>query len=155
MGNQKTQTDKDRHKTRIAVYLIGIRGETILLAKRQNTGHMDGCWSLVAGHVREGESSTHALIREVQEECGLHLNADEVTLVGAMHHYSPPFDYIQIAFLADLNAKEPQNLEPYKCEQLAFHPLDKLPNPMEEYIVTIIKQSVSGNLWVSEYGWGA
>jgi len=146
-------TDKNRTKTRIAAYLIGMRGNTILLGKRHNTGHMDDHWSLIAGHVQEGEPASHAIIREVREECGITLTPQELSLIGAMHHYSPPFDYVNFIFFADLATHEPTNQEPHKCAMLAFHPLEALPKPMDNYIQTIIQQSVSKTPWIAEYGW--
>jgi len=147
-------TDKKREKTRIAVYLLGKRGDTVLLAKRKNTGHMDGHWSLVAGHVFEGESSTQALLREAQEECGISLDASDLRLIGAMHHYSDPFDYVNFIFEADLTNHEPVNKEEHKCETLEFYPINQLPVPMSEYILQIIQESFSDkDHWICEFGW--
>jgi mutator protein MutT len=146
--------DKNRKNTRVAVYLIGTRGDTVLLGKRQNTGHMDGCWSLIAGHVDEGESSTRAMIRELQEECGVRIEPNELSLIGSMHHKSPPYDYINYIFHVDLMNHEPQNVEQHKCESLAFHSVTSLPTPMEQYVMDIIQKSVpQKGLWICEYGW--
>ncbi len=146
---------KQRINTRVAVYLIGTRDETLLLGKRQNTGHMDGCWSLVAGHVREGESSSKAIMREVQEEVGINLKPHEIELIGAMHHHSPPYDYIHFVFHADLRSHQPYNKEQHKCGALMFHDINALPAPMNPYILQIIQKSIPKcGLWVTEYGWG-
>lgn len=153
MNTKNIPNDKDRTKTRIAVYLIGMRGDTILLGKRKNTGHMDGCWSLVAGHVAEGESATRAIIREAEEECGIRLSSDELQLMGAMHHFSDPFDYVLFTYFVDLNSHQPENKEPLKCETLEFHSIHALPTPMNDYILEIIQKSIAGKIWVSEYGW--
>lgn len=146
--------DKNRKNTRVAVYLIGTRGDAVLLGKRQNTGHMDGCWSLIAGHVAEGESSSKAMIRELEEECGLTVEPHELTLIGSMHHKSPPYDYMNFIFHIDLTIHEPQNREAHKCEALEFYSLESLPSPMEPYIKEIIQRSIpQKGAWVSEYGW--
>lgn len=146
--------DKHRTKTRIAVYLIGLRDNQILLGKRQNTNHMNGYWSLVAGHVFEGESCLQAMIREAQEECNLILQPHELILIGAMHHNSMPYDYVNFIYKADLTGRDLQNGEPSKCEQLLFHPLDALPMPVDPYVHEIIKKSTTEkNCWVTEYGW--
>lgn len=149
-----SMNDKDRTQTRIAAYLIGTRGDAVLLGKRQNTGHMDGCWSLIAGHVREKEPCTQAIIREFEEECGVKLKPEELTLIGAMHHNSPPYDYVNFIFHVDLTHHVPQNLEPHKCAILEFHDAASLPKPMEKYIIEIIQKSIPyKGLWVSECGW--
>lgn len=145
--------DKKRSRTRIAVYLVGMRGDTILLGKRHNTGHMDGHWSLIAGHVQEGESASKAIIREVEEECGITLALHELSLIGAMHHCSPPFDYVNFIFTANLSAHEAINKEPYKCEILGFYPVQDLPSPIAPYVQSIITQSIRKIPWVAECGW--
>jgi len=42
----------------------------ILLHQRKNTGFFDGHFSLVAGHMEDGETIITAAIREAQEEIG-------------------------------------------------------------------------------------
>ncbi len=148
------KNDRDRLQTRVAVYLIGMRGQNILLGKRQNTGHMDGHWSLLAGHVREGESCSNAMIREAQEEGGLQLKHEDLKLIGVMHHHSPPFDYIHYAFAANLESCDPKNMELHKCEALQFHDTGNLPQPMAAYVREIIQRSIlKQGLWICEYGW--
>lgn len=145
-------TDKNRSHTRIAVYLLPFEGDKIWLAKRQNTGHMDGNWSLVAGHVHEFESCRNAAIRELEEECGLLLPPQAFKLVGAMHHNSTPFDYVNYVYKIDLSGNKLSNLEPEKCEQLAAFSLDNLPRPMENYVEFIINKSTQRQIWIEEYG---
>lgn len=148
------KNDKNRTKTRIAVYLIGVQANTILLGKRKNTQHMDQHWSLPAGHVFEGESCTDAILREAYEECGLRLSKDNIKLVGAMHQFSDPFDYTNYIFLADLQGLQIINQEPDKCESLTFFDQNNLPSPMSEYVKFIIQQSLQTHgQWVAEYGW--
>ncbi len=147
------KNDKNRVKTRVAVYLVAFQNQKILLGKRKNTGHMDGHWSLIAGHAYEGESCTQAMIREAKEECDLSLNLNDLQLIGAMHHYSSPFDYINFIFTADLQSQEPKNLEPDKCDALEFYSIENLPSPMSQYTIEIIKKTMSEKSWVSEFGW--
>lgn len=147
-------SDKQRTKTRVAAYLVGLRNNTILLGKRKNAVHMNGFWSLPAGHVMEEESALNAIIREAKEECNLDLLPNELKLVGAMHHLSPPYDYINFIFKADLRNHEPKNVEPHKCELLTFHPIDQLPEPMEAYIKDIITGTLASDTCrITEYGW--
>ena len=153
-NNRMKKNDKNRRLTRVAVYLIGMQDDKILLAKRKNVEHMNGYWSLVAGHVYEGESSTQAMIREAHEECELTLTEKDLQLIGAMHQSSPPFDYINFIFFADLSNHNPTNLETQKCEALEFYCIKNLPSPMAHYILDIIEKSTSEKkLWIAEHGW--
>jgi hypothetical protein len=48
---------------------------------------------------------------------------------------------------------EPQNLEPEKCDQLAWFPLDRLPANMVPYVRTALEGWRAG-VFYSEDGWG-
>ena len=145
--------DKNRIKTRIAVYAIIIKNNRILLGKRINATHMNNHWSLPAGHVAEGESAKHAMIRELQEECGLHLQPYELQAIGALHQFSDPYDYANYIFKINLSDHTIMNMEPLKCERLEFFDIDNLPKPIAPYIQEIIKKSFDATQpWIDEVG---
>ncbi len=145
--------DKNRTKTRVAVYLIGMHNDKILLGKRINVAHMNNHWSLPAGHVFEGESAKNAMIRELYEECGVHAQPDELVFIGALHQYSNPYDYANYIFKVDMTNHHVINMEPAKCQSLEFFDIDALPQPIDPYIINIIQKSVSTNTpWIEETG---
>eukprot|EP01147_Barroeca_monosierra_P002243 gene2243-5247_t len=78
--------------------------EQLLFSRSQNTGFMDGKYSLVAGHVHTGESVVSAVIREAEEEA------------EAREHQ-----------------QQPVNLEPFKCSELSFFALDHLPGELCDF----------------------
>lgn len=59
---------QQRFKFLVAVHAFFIKDEQVLLLKRANTGYMDGCFSVPAGHVDGGESIWKAMQREIREE---------------------------------------------------------------------------------------
>ncbi|MFA5998790.1 MAG: NUDIX domain-containing protein [Candidatus Babeliales bacterium] len=143
--------DKNRTKTRIAAYLIGLKDNKILLGKRINTDHLNEHWSLPAGHVFEGESAKNAMIREAYEECGIHLQPNDLKAVGAFHHFSDPYDYANYIFKADLSNHSIINTEPEKCAQLEFFDLKQLPSPIAPYIQYVIEKSaLTTEPWIDE-----
>ncbi len=145
--------DKNRTKTRIAVYLIGTKNNKILLGKRINAQHMNEHWSLPAGHVFEGESASNAMIREAYEECGIHLKNENFTIIGALHQFSDPYDYVNYIFKVDMSDFQIINMEPDKCEELAFFDINQLPQPIAPYIQEIITTSVHATIpWITEIG---
>ncbi len=146
------KSDKHRTHTRIAVYLVGIKDNHVLLGKRKNTDFMNNCWSLPAGHVNEYETCLQAIVREIQEECGVTLHSKNLELKGSMHHFSGDFDYINYIFLADLSNYVVVNSEPEKCEMLQFFSINNLPMPMYDYIRYIIQMTLySKSAWIAEY----
>lgn len=66
------------NKVRLSVYGILIdRDNQVLLQKRANTGYADGWWSFPGGHVESDESLVAALQRELFEEIGVKVSADQ------------------------------------------------------------------------------
>jgi ADP-ribose pyrophosphatase YjhB (NUDIX family) len=103
-----------------AVYLVlRNKGKTLLL-KRQNTGYQDGKYSMIAGHVEEGEPLTKALIREAKEEANLTLRRKDLKLVHVMHRKSADYERIDFYFLAERWSGELRNMEPNKCSEIAW-----------------------------------
>ena len=62
--------------------------EKILLLRRKNTGFFDGSYSVIAGHIDETETATHAIEREAMEEAGITVDNDSLRLVHTMHRKS-------------------------------------------------------------------
>ncbi|WP_245544781.1 NUDIX domain-containing protein [Mobilicoccus pelagius] len=55
-----------------ASYVYLLRGDEVLLQRRQNTGYMDSHWVAgAAGHIEPGETARHAAVREALEEIGV------------------------------------------------------------------------------------
>ena len=117
----------ERHKLKVAVYLILIKDDSILLARRFDTGWQDGNYSLPAGHLDPNEIIAEALIRETNEEIGILLKAEDIRLVHTMHRMNI---YIDFFFVADAWSGEPQNKEPEKCDEVGWFPISDLPKNM-------------------------
>jgi 8-oxo-dGTP diphosphatase len=121
-----------RHKLPVAVYLVLLRDGKTLLARRANTGYMDGKYSLPSGHVEEKEGALKAMVREAKEELGLNLSTENFNLAHIMHRNIEPndrqaYEYIDLYFVCENWHGEPKNAEPEKCSELAWHSLEQLP----------------------------
>ena len=66
---------KERLKIIPGIYLVLIKDNKILLLRRYNTGNDDGNYSLVGGHVDDGEAYKDAMIREAKEEADIEINS--------------------------------------------------------------------------------
>lgn len=143
-----------RHQIIPASYLILMRENKILLLRRFNTGYKDGQYSLVAGHVDEGETFTDALIREAREESGLEILRTKIKTVHVMHRRSD-FDGSQrvdvFHLVKDFNG-EPKNIESHKCDDLSWFDIDHLPENTIPYIRVAIENIKNGIIY-SEHGW--
>jgi 8-oxo-dGTP diphosphatase len=140
-----------RHRPFSAVYLLLLNDEQVLLSKRKNTGHRDGEYSLVAGHIEKGESATEALVREAEEEAGIELNSQTLEPVHVIHRKSDNRVYLDIYFTTEEWKGELENREPEKCAELAWFDRSQLPENTAPYVEQAI-ENISDRAF-SEYGW--
>lgn len=118
---------EQRHTLRAAVYLMLIEGNKILLLRRFNTGWKDGNYSLIAGHLDGNETVMQAMVREAQEEGGITIQVEDLNVVHVMHRISD-VEYVDFFLLAEKWDGEPKNIEPNKCDDMQWFPLDDLPS---------------------------
>lgn len=74
--------------------VLNPKGEVLVVQQR------DGSWSLPKGHIKEGEDSKAAAIREITEETGV-LNHVMVKILGSYSRYS----------LADTGREDPSSMK--------------------------------------------
>lgn len=146
---------KERHKNIPASYLVLIKDNKILLQKRFNTGYEDGKYSMVAGHVDEGETFTEAIIREAEEEAGIILKPENLKASHVMHRDSGSEENnerVDVFFTAEKWGGEVENKEPHKCDDLSWFDLNNLPDNVIPYIEQAI-DCIKNKVFYSEHGW--
>ena len=118
----------------VDVLLLLIRDHQVLLALRAGTGFADGWWNLPSGKLEEGEDAATAVIREAREEIGLTLDRDSLALASTVHYRNErEIGRLGLFFQARRWGGEPVNAEPHKCAQIAWFPLDALPDNIYPY----------------------
>lgn len=70
----------------VAAAVIRNRAGEVLLARRPEDKHQGGLWEFPGGKVEPGEPVTAALVRELEEELGIHVT-DARPLIQIPHHY--------------------------------------------------------------------
>lgn len=133
-----------------AVYLLLMRDDRVLLLRRRNTGYEDGNYSVIAGHLEAGETVRQGMVREAAEEAGLVIHPDDLVLCHVMHRQAAQ-DRLDFFFRAKTWVGEPRNVEPEKCDDLSWFPVDALPPNVIPYIQQAIEMSRRGELY-SEFG---
>ena len=120
------------------VFLLrdGTGGLEVLLQLRQNTGYMDDHWAAAAaGHVEKGETAYDAAHREAAEEIGVSDVALEfVTSMQRTRSEQPIDERIDFFFTARSWTGEPAIVEPEKCADLGWYPVDALPEPVVPHV---------------------
>ncbi|MFB6215544.1 MAG: NUDIX domain-containing protein [Candidatus Aenigmatarchaeota archaeon] len=142
----------EEHRPYTASYLVLEKDDEVLLLKRQNTGYRDGMYSLVAGHVDEGENFRQAMIREAEEEVGIEIKEEDLETATVMHRESEGRTYIDIFFRATEWNGEVENMEPEKCANLSWFKKDNLPDNTLGYVERVTNTLEDGMTY-EERGW--
>jgi 8-oxo-dGTP diphosphatase len=135
----------------VAVHIFLLRANHVLLLRRANTGYEDGNYSVVAGHLDDGESVTQAAIREAHEEVGIALRPKDLTIVGVMHRMSND-ERIDFFLAATTWGGTLTNQEPDKCSELRWCALEAPSANTIPYVQAALENFRRG-VWFAEFGW--
>jgi 8-oxo-dGTP pyrophosphatase MutT (NUDIX family) len=145
-------TSSPRHTYRSAAHLILEQDGQFLLARRYNTGYEDGKYSLVAGHVDEGETVTQAMVREAYEEAGIVIDPAQLRVVHVMHRHNTDGATFDFFLQTDVWTGTPTIAEPDKCDDIQWFALTDLPDNVIPYIRSTLTL-VQDQRFYSEFGW--
>jgi len=148
---QQMVNKASRFKLIAAVYVLLVQDDRVLLLRRFNTGYEDGNYSLIAGHLDGDEEIVSAAIRETKEEAGITIDPADLAVVGVMHRRSED-ERIEFFLEARRWRGTITNTEPHKCDELAWFPVDRLPENVIPYIRHAIEHFTKGS-WFQSYGW--
>ncbi len=143
----------ERNKIRSIALMFLMKEGKICLGKRQNTGSMDGCWALPAGHVEAGESAIQGMIREAKEETGIDIEPTDLKCVLVSYRRTDGIkgEAVDFFFQCERWHGNVINAEPNKCEGWVFFDLDNLPTPMVASQVAAITAWRAGKTY-TEFG---
>jgi len=104
--------------------------------RRQGSGYYDGWYSVPAGHVEAGELPVAGLVREVSEELGIDLDPKNIRPVHTMYRtkQDETGDRLDLFFTTSTWQGEIKNAEPQKCNDIAWFPLDALPENLMHHV---------------------
>lgn len=143
---------KKRFRMPVAVHLFLLQKENVLLLRRFNTGYEDGNYSVIAGHLDGEEEVKQAMIREAREEAGITIEPAHLQIVGVMHRNSAGHERIDFFLTAREWIGEVTNTEPHKCDELAWYPLNRLPENVIPYVRQALENYQQG-IWFESFGW--
>lgn len=72
----------DEYRMAVGIWIIDKVGRIFLTRRSMEKKYAPGKWENPAGHVQAGESPVHAVIRELEEETGLVVREEQITLLG-------------------------------------------------------------------------
>ena len=94
---------------RVAVGVVQDAAGRVLIARRPDHVHQGGLWEFPGGKVDEGETLTHALTRELEEELAIRVREAE-SLIDIRHHYPDKSVWLQVCRVTCFEG-EPQGNE--------------------------------------------
>ena len=127
-----------------AVFVVFRREQKILVGRRLGAWG-SGLLCLPGGHVEAGESFKMAAVREMKEEVGLDISAQNLIPFHIMSRRNEEWqELIDVYFAIDSWGGEPINNEPEKCSELLWVPVDDLPKDLVSILVDALNFSSQG-----------
>lgn len=117
-----------------SAYLFLVEDGKILLQRRFQTGFEDGNYGVPAGHMDGNETPRQACVRECGEEIGISLKPEDLTVVHTMYRKAANDERIDFFMTTSRFDGEVRNMEPHKCDELKWFPLDALPENTIDYV---------------------
>lgn len=127
---------------KVGVGLLVIKDGKVLWGKRKGS-FGEGLYGGVGGHVEYGETVQQAILRELDEECGIKVKNVRILCVSDFLTHSPRH-YVDIGFVADWDSGEPTIKEPHKLEGWEWRDLDDIPHPVFAPMVGYIQAYKTG-----------
>ncbi|MEU7740026.1 MULTISPECIES: NUDIX domain-containing protein [unclassified Nonomuraea] len=87
-------------------------------------------WDLPVGKAGKGEVITQTAVRELKEETGLVVDPADLRVAGLIHcawGVEAPNGFVTVVFVASEWSGDPFNAEPHNHGDVAWHPVDEVP----------------------------
>ncbi len=111
-------------------FILNDENELLLMKRSSECRNKAWFWSIPWGWVRLFDTLEDSLVRECKEEIWVEIEilkllsvTDDIILEEKQHWVSPQF-------LCKIVSGEVTNLEPHKCEEIKYFPLDELPEKL-------------------------
>lgn len=115
----------------VGIFLINNEGKVFLTKRSKHATNERGTWEIPGGKVHFGETLQEAAIREALEEYGIDIELTKQ--FPAQNHLIPEEKqhWVPTCFLAKIaGTKQPQIMEPDKCDAIGWFAFDSLPEPL-------------------------
>jgi 8-oxo-dGTP diphosphatase len=125
-----------------ACVLLDCEGK-VLIAKRPPGCPLAGLWEFPGGKVEAGESPEYALSRELAEELGIEIAADDLAPLTFASHAYPDFHLLMPLFLCSrwrgaLTPQEGQELAWVRPAELASYDMPPADEPLKAVLPALL-----------------
>ncbi len=140
-----------------AVIVHDLENERVVLLQRGPRAKFgQGMWDLPVGKSEPGEPITRTAIRELKEETGLVVAAEDLRLVHVIHGargVEAPNGFLTVVFATHRWAGELSNEEPAKHAQVAWAPTEAIPSEFVPTTASALHGYLTGGPDVSVDSW--
>ena len=118
----------DHPRPLVGISVLVMKDNKLLLGKRKGS-HGEGEYAAPGGHLEHMESFQACAAREVLEETGIEIGPLHFLRVLNSTEYAPKH-YVDLAFVAQWQAGEPEVREPDKVERWDWYDFNDIPPPL-------------------------
>jgi 8-oxo-dGTP pyrophosphatase MutT (NUDIX family) len=130
----------------LGVVIAVLQDDTVLLTKREDFD----VWCLPGGAVDPGEAVDQAAVREVLEETGLQVQLTHY--VGLLNKPRWGRDGAHLLLFAARPTSRTFKANPAEVQDLAYFPVDHLPEPLlweHRHLIKAAHSGATGHLWIN------
>ncbi|GAA3617661.1 hypothetical protein GCM10022223_37890 [Kineosporia mesophila] len=122
----------DSHTLLVAAVIVHDQDkeQVLLLQRAAGAKFAPLHWDLPVGKAEKGEAITTTAARELHEETGLMVKAEDLQVAGIIHGawgVEAPNGFLTVVFVTTCWTGEPINAEPHKHKQVSWHPTTNIP----------------------------
>ena len=121
---------------------------SVLLARRSGVLYGDGLWGLPGGHAGRRESWADAAAREVLEEVGVTVAADDLSPLGVQRYLDGETHGVDAYFLATSWLGEPSAVS--ECSEVAWFDVRELPDDALPWLARTLDVHLTQGVWLDE-----
>jgi 8-oxo-dGTP diphosphatase len=119
---------REQARPLVGISVLVVKRGMLLLGRRRGS-HGAGEYAAPGGHLEHLETLQACAEREVLEETGLRIGPLRFLRVLNAMQYAPKH-YVDLAFVAEWLAGDPEVREPDKVDKWSWYALDDLPSPL-------------------------
>lgn len=116
----------------VGAMVFNEEGKVFLAKRGPKAKNERGCWEFPGGSVEFGELLEQAIVREFREEYGMEIEITELLCISDHILADEKQHWISPTFIARHVRGAPRIVEPGKCVEIGWFPLDALPQPLSE-----------------------
>ena len=136
--------------------LIQQNGKILLGRRHEDPNKADSVfraanvWTMPGGKLDYGESFIEGAIREVKEETGLDVKAEDLDVICLNEDMNEHAHFITVGLIAKKFSGEPQVLEPDEITEWKFFGEDELPENIYFPSEKVLKNYKAGKFYIKE-----